>query len=165
MQLQTMVESSAETLRESASHIWIAASSSPLRSASTLARFSPACSLPVKKRADPYKNFSRIELYESIANKELSLRPGLYYSFSSSGMALLGNLVSDIAQSSYEELLRTKVLRPLQLNSTAINLSGEQKKRFAIGHDKRGRPVAHTTRKSPSVAVKATGYSTPLIFI
>lgn len=111
-----------------------------------------------KQKKDPYVDFTKEELYENMKRMELSTIPGVTFKFSNWGVAVLGNLVADIANTSYEDLLKKRVLNPLQLVDTKLILSEEQKGRFAQGHSRKGKITAswHFKSMSPALGLKSS---------
>jgi CubicO group peptidase (beta-lactamase class C family) len=81
------------------------------------------------------KNYTFDQFYQGLSNTTISREPGTKLEYSTFGSALLGNiLVSKSNMSSYEELLKKRILNVLGMNDTSINLSEAQKSRLAIGH-------------------------------
>jgi CubicO group peptidase (beta-lactamase class C family) len=61
--------------------------------------------------------------------------------YSNLGVSLLGRLLAHRAGIGYEELLQSRVLKPLGMTSTAVVISREEQKRLAPGHDRFLAPV------------------------
>lgn len=81
------------------------------------------------------KKYTFDQFYQGLSNTTISRELGTKLEYSTFGSALLGNiLVSKSNSSSYEELLKKKILNVLGMNDTSINLSEAQKSRLAIGH-------------------------------
>lgn len=81
------------------------------------------------------KKYTFDQFYQGLSNTTISREPGTKLEYSTFGSALLGNiLVSKSNMSSYEELLKKKILNVLGMNDTSINISEAQKSRLAIGH-------------------------------
>lgn len=81
------------------------------------------------------KNYTFDQFYQALSKTTISREPGSKYEYSTFGSALLGNiLILKSNMSSYDELLEKRILNVLGMNSTAINLSDEQKSRLASGH-------------------------------
>ena len=116
---------------------------------------------PIKKnkqKKDPYVDFSKDELYDSMSKIYLNYRPGSVFDYSNWGIAVLGNLVADISNQPYEALLKKQLLEPLQLNDTRVYLSDNQKSRLATGHSSKGRVTAHWHFQSmaPAIGLKSS---------
>jgi D-alanyl-D-alanine-carboxypeptidase/D-alanyl-D-alanine-endopeptidase len=88
-----------------------------------------------KDPSNPYADFTVAQLYDFLATYELPRDIGAEYEYSNLGAGLLGHALSRRAGTDYETLVRTRVLTPLGMKSTAITLSDGLKKRLAAGHD------------------------------
>jgi len=83
---------------------------------------------------DPYAAFTREELFEGSCRSMLRNEPGTVYEYSNLGAALLGQLLVDRAgASSYEQLLHDRVLKPLAMDRTSIQLQGSMTAMLASG--------------------------------
>lgn len=80
-------------------------------------------------------------LFECLEQHELSRDPGSRYEYSNLGIGLLGHALALRAGTDYEQLVRRRILEPLEMHRTAIAPSVEMERRVAIGHDERGRPA------------------------
>ncbi len=81
------------------------------------------------------KNYTFDQFYKALSNTTISREPGTKAEYSTFGSALLGNVLTlKSNMSSYEELLKKRVLDVLGMDSTRINLSDVQKSRLAAGH-------------------------------
>ncbi len=96
-----------------------------------------------KDPANPYADFSVAQLYEFLATVELTRDIGSKYEYSNLGGGLLGHALALRAGTDYETLLRTRVLEPLGMKSTAITLSKSMKEHLTPGHDAGLRQVAN----------------------
>jgi CubicO group peptidase (beta-lactamase class C family) len=84
---------------------------------------------------DCTKNYTFDQFYQGLSNTTISREPGTKLEYSTFGSALLGDiLTSKSNMSSYEELLKKRVLDVLGMNSTSNYLSDELKSRLAAGH-------------------------------
>jgi serine-type D-Ala-D-Ala carboxypeptidase/endopeptidase len=91
--------------------------------------------------ANPYADYTAKELYAYLAGLELPAVAAREAAYSNLGVGLLGHALARRAGRSYEELVRTRILSPLGMTSTAIALSPELRARLAPGHDAEGKPV------------------------
>ena len=89
---------------------------------------------------NPYEAYTEKELYRFLSSYQLTREPGTQ-AYSNLGVALLGRLLARRAGVEYAELLQQRVLRPLNLRSTGITLTSEQRARSVPGHDRFLRPV------------------------
>ncbi|HEX7678961.1 MAG TPA: serine hydrolase domain-containing protein, partial [Thermoanaerobaculia bacterium] len=92
---------------------------------------------------NPYADFSVAQLYEFLSSVELTRDIGSKYEYSNLGGGLLGHALALRAGTDYETLVRTRILEPLGMKSTAITLSKAMKDRLAPGHNAELQPVAN----------------------
>jgi CubicO group peptidase (beta-lactamase class C family) len=67
--------------------------------------------------------------------------PPAPYKYSNAGVGLLSYLVADATGMSWEEQLRSDILKPLGMHDTTLHPSTSQEKRLAMGHDSAGKDV------------------------
>ena len=88
-----------------------------------------------KDPGNPYADYTVPQLYEFLSSYELTRDIGSKYEYSNLGGGLLGHVLARRAGTDYETLVRTRILEPLGMKSTAITLSKAMKDRLAPGHD------------------------------
>jgi len=99
------------------------------------------------------------ELFLEVANLELEAAPGYEFRYSNIGMAMLGHLLADMQQTTYDSLLQKELLIPLHLSDTRLYLTTPQQvDRLATGHNDRGRPVPpwNFVGMAPAAGLKST---------
>lgn len=84
--------------------------------------------------ADPYADYPETRVAAFLARYQLTREPGTKYEYSNLGMALLGRALAERAGKPYEVLLRERVLAPLGMADTRIDLSATDELRAASGH-------------------------------
>lgn len=85
---------------------------------------------------DPYAAYTTEYVYDYLNNWcELLFEPGTRYSYSNTGMGLVGHVLGLIDGSSYEDVLNREILEPLGLYETTLFISGEHIPMLAPGHD------------------------------
>ncbi len=84
---------------------------------------------------DPYADYSPARLYEFLSGYTLTRDIGEKYEYSNLAVGLLGHALALKAGLSYEELVRRRVLEPLEMRDTAIVLPERLMKRLAVGTD------------------------------
>jgi D-alanyl-D-alanine-carboxypeptidase/D-alanyl-D-alanine-endopeptidase len=89
--------------------------------------------LPVVNTAVAKNSTAR--LYQFLSHYQLTRDPGAEWDYSNVGYWLLGQALAARAGTDYESLLRTRVLSPLELASTAITPSPNMKAHLAVGHN------------------------------
>jgi len=90
---------------------------------------------------DPYATYGVDRLYAFLSGYRLPRAPGAEWEYSNLGAGLLGHVLARHAGTSYEALLRTRILEPLGMRDTAITLSDAQRGRTAQGYDLAMNPV------------------------
>jgi CubicO group peptidase (beta-lactamase class C family) len=96
-----------------------------------------------KNPSDPFSDFTADSLYEALARTELKERGS--YEYSNFGFMWLSEMIARRAGKPYTLVLKERVLVPLGMNDTAVELSAEQEKRFVTGHRIDYQPVPHWT--------------------
>jgi len=91
--------------------------------------------------ANPYADYTVTQLYEFLSGYELTRDPGEKYEYSNVGVGLLGHVLALRAGKTYEALLRERILDPLGMSDTGIELSPSMKSRMAQGFDALGTPT------------------------
>ncbi len=74
-------------------------------------------------QSNPYADYTPELLYEYLSTYELPRDPGERWEYSNVGVGLLGHILELHAGVPYEELLRTRILDPLGMDSTGITLA------------------------------------------
>jgi CubicO group peptidase (beta-lactamase class C family) len=73
--------------------------------------------------ADPYASYSTQQLYDFISGYTLTRAPGAQYEYSNLGVGLLGQLLSNRANTSYDQLVQALVFKPLGMTRTSATLT------------------------------------------
>lgn len=84
---------------------------------------------------NPYLGYSVSDLYRFLSAHALQHRIGAKFRYSDLNAGLLGHALSCRAAMDYESLIHERILAPLGLDSTAIELSEDLASRLAPGHD------------------------------
>ncbi len=93
--------------------------------------------------SNPYADYSFEQLYAFLSNYQLPRDIGSQYEYSNLGTGLLGHLLSLKTGLDYETLVKTQITQPLQMPDTGIQLTAEQRDRFATGHNRLNQPVPY----------------------
>jgi CubicO group peptidase (beta-lactamase class C family) len=96
----------------------------------------------LRNRRNPYAGLSVQEVHEGLARTRLRRRPGERARYSNLGAGLLGEALAAAAGQPYERLGRERICLLLGMPDTLVHPSEEQAARLAVGHTRRGRPVA-----------------------
>lgn len=91
---------------------------------------------------DPYADYTNADMYAFLNRYALTRDPGEKYEYSNYGVGLLGQLLAARAGTSYESLIRQRVLAPLQMTETTFaSVPASDPAQLAVGHDLAGAPV------------------------
>jgi serine-type D-Ala-D-Ala carboxypeptidase/endopeptidase len=90
---------------------------------------------------NPYADYTVAQMYEFLAGYELPRYPGEQFEYSNLGVGLLGHVLALRAGTSYEALMRERVLDPLGMEDTGITLSPTARTRVAAPHEAGGDTV------------------------
>ena len=85
------------------------------------------------------KTYGRDQFFADLHKLTLTAVPGSHYRYSNAAAQLAGYILEKLYGQSYEQLLRNKILVPLQMNSTTITLDRAARNRLAPGWDDKGR--------------------------
>jgi len=88
-----------------------------------------------KDAANPYADYSLVQLYQFLSSYQLTRDIGLQYEYSNLGGGLLGHVLARRAGIDYEALVRSRICDPLGMGSTRITLAPEMNSRLAGGHN------------------------------
>jgi beta-lactamase class C len=87
------------------------------------------------------KNYA--ELIQDLQQYKLPRAAGSEYSYSNAGIGLVGYVLQSIYHQNYQAILTTKVLTPLNMHSTYLQVPGVNEKYLAVGHDTQNNIVAY----------------------
>ena len=96
-----------------------------------------------KDPANPYADYTVGQLYDFLSGYTLTRDIGAQYEYSNLGGGLLGHVLGRRAGTDYESLLRSRILVPLGMSSTAIALTPALRPRLAVGHNQNLDAVAN----------------------
>ncbi|MGO4831983.1 serine hydrolase domain-containing protein, partial [Rhizobiaceae sp. 2RAB30] len=99
--------------------------------------------LDPKDPANPYADYSDGQLYGFLAEHELTRDIGSEFEYSNLGYGLLGQALAARAHTSYEDLVRSRITSPLNMQSTAVTLSPGMRDRATGAHDASLEPVPY----------------------
>jgi serine-type D-Ala-D-Ala carboxypeptidase/endopeptidase len=87
--------------------------------------------------SNPYADYTAEQMYQFLSTHELSRDVDSRFEYSNLGYGLLGHALERRGGADYESLVRTRILDPLGMNSTRIELSSDMRARLAPGHNGR----------------------------
>jgi len=83
---------------------------------------------------NPFAAYTAEQLYSFLSRHTLRFDPGTHYEYSNLGFGLLGYALALRANASYEDLVVSRLCRPLGLDDTRIALGPSMRERLAQGH-------------------------------
>jgi serine-type D-Ala-D-Ala carboxypeptidase/endopeptidase len=89
----------------------------------------------------PYADYTLERLYAFLNGHVLVRDIGAQYEYSNIGVGLLGHVLARRLGTDHASLVKERIAGPLGLRDTSIQLSRDQRKRLAQGHDASRRPV------------------------
>lgn len=97
---------------------------------------------------NPWADYTAERLYEFLGRYQLKREPPTEFDYtkfeySTLGVGLLGHILSLLANTSYENLVKTRILRPLGMNDTSITLTPKMKAHLATGYNADGDQTAN----------------------
>ena len=96
---------------------------------------------------NPYADYSVQQMYTFLSGHELTRDVGAEYEYSNLGVGLLGHALALKARTSYEDLVRRRILAPLGMRETAITLTSVLRAKLTPGHSAEGRARACFPRR------------------
>ena len=93
--------------------------------------------------ANPYADYDAESLYAFLSSHELRRDIGAAVEYSNVGYGLLGHALALREGTGYEALVTERILEPLEMADTAVELAPPLRARLAPGHDERLRPAAN----------------------
>ena len=92
---------------------------------------------------NPYAGYDAERLYAFLSSHELRRDIGEAVEYSNFGYGLLGHALALREGTDYETMVTGRILEPLQMYNTGIELTPALRERLAPGHDERLRPAAN----------------------
>lgn len=83
---------------------------------------------------NPYADYDEKRLFEFLSNYSLTREIGSKSEYSNYAMGLLGHVLAMTNKMTYEELMMSKIAKPLSLENTGITFSDNMKKNLATGY-------------------------------
>lgn len=93
--------------------------------------------------ANPYKDYGATQLQAFVSGYTLPRDPGESFEYSNLGVGLLGHVLATKAGVSYETLVATRILKPLNMTMTGVALSPPMQAALVKGHNPAGAVVSN----------------------
>lgn len=90
-----------------------------------------------------YSDFTMEDLHAFVSGHELRREIGSEFEYSNIAVALLGDALARAAGQTYEELLRERILDPLDMSMTSTHVDGEIGQWMTRGHNEAGDPAPY----------------------
>jgi CubicO group peptidase (beta-lactamase class C family) len=100
--------------------------------------------------SNPYVDYTPKRLYSFLSSHKLAYKPGTRTLYSNLGMGLLGHALSLAANTEYEQLVCSRICRPLGMDSTAITVTADLRSRLAQGHISQKLPLLGVRIRQPA---------------
>lgn len=91
---------------------------------------------------NPYADYGAERLYRFLASHELDRDIGAAVEYSNVGYGLLGHALALREGTDYGALVTERILEPLEMADTAVELTTSLRARLALGHNERLQPAA-----------------------
>jgi serine-type D-Ala-D-Ala carboxypeptidase/endopeptidase len=92
-------------------------------------------------KLNPYEAYTEQQLFQFVQHYQLPREPGVASEYSNLGVTLLSHALARRSGEEFETLLRQRILQPLGMQDTMIDLTARLKQRLAPGHDMYRLPV------------------------
>lgn len=102
--------------------------------------------------------FTKSDLIRFFSKSKLKTEPGTEWHYSNGTVGLLGHIFERVTNSSYEDLVKSKICGALGMKDTGINLLESHKNQMASGHSYFGKKINHWV--APAIEGAAGLYST-----
>uniref|UniRef100_UPI00404A52D5 serine hydrolase n=1 Tax=Gelidibacter sp. TaxID=2018083 RepID=UPI00404A52D5 len=101
------------------------------------------------------------DMVSQFSNEPLKFEPGENFDYSNSGYTLLGYIIENVTNKSYEEVLEEKIFKPLMMQNSGFYRNGPIIKNLSSGYNKWYGDYFDTEKTDESSAYSAGGlYST-----
>lgn len=84
--------------------------------------------------SNPFADYTEDKMYDFLSNYAPVREVGAEYEYSNLAQGLLGHLLAQNVNSTYEELMVQTIANPLQMEDTRIKLTDRMKENLALGH-------------------------------
>lgn len=91
--------------------------------------------------AKPFPAYSQAELYAALNGGPLKYQPGSRYEYSNFGFGLLAHVLARRGGKSFDEMVVTRICKPLGMTSTRITPDAAMRARLAPAHADAAKPI------------------------
>jgi len=82
----------------------------------------------------PRYSYDTSNFLQEVSQLKLKNNPGTKFRYSNSGVGLVGKILERVTNSTYEELIKSRILSILNMNNTTITISENHKEKLATGY-------------------------------
>jgi CubicO group peptidase (beta-lactamase class C family) len=109
---------------------------------------------------NPYADYDAAKLKAFLAGYALTRDPGSQYEYSNLGVGLLGYALAQQSHTTYGALVEKKILKPLGMTLSGVEISSAMRTHLATGHDGQGKPTENWDLDvlAGAGAIKSTGH-------
>lgn len=81
------------------------------------------------------KGYTKSKFFNDLSIVKLDTLPGTKFMYSNVGAILLGYILENVYQDTFDNLVKDKILRPLKMSNTETRISKTEKKYLAVGQN------------------------------
>lgn len=81
------------------------------------------------------KGYTKSKFFNDLSIVELDTLPGTKFMYSNVGAILLGYILENVYQDTFDNLVKDKILKPLKMSNTETRISKAKKKYLAVGQN------------------------------
>ncbi len=82
----------------------------------------------------PRYSYNTSDFLQEVSKIKLKNNPGITFRYSNTGVGLVGKILERVTNSTYEELIKNRILDVLNMNNTGINVLETHKDKLATGY-------------------------------
>ena len=91
--------------------------------------------------SNPYASYTVQQMYDFLSDYKLTRNPGASFEYSNLGVGLLGQILSRLDGKPYGQMVRDRILVPLGMTHTSIEVTPWMRQHLALGHGEDGSVV------------------------
>ena len=96
----------------------------------------------------PRYSLETSDFLKEVSQLKLQDNPGTKFRYSNTGVGLVGKILERVTNSTYEELIKSRILNVLSMHDTTITISENQKEKLATGY-------LHTGKEADPINIPA----------
>ncbi len=92
---------------------------------------------------NPYIHYNKERIIRFLSKLSITEKPGKKMEYSNLGMGLLGIILADVYKQTYEALVQSMIVTPLNLTTVKMSLNGNEQSQFVNGYNSDGESTPH----------------------